>query len=354
MPGSIHKKIIFTGFGCAGVVLALVAVSLVVGPRAELDRPSDPAMYAPEQAAAARDSLRELRGRFTAPRTGEATRHDDDLWKVALAATRSEQWQAGVPAIPYGDTFPPGAAPRDEWLEAAGWTAVGVVLGWHEAAHARRSDTISQSFRTDANFILSITRALHARARLSLETPSQPAAAASAERAALAIGRGLEAEPDLEHVLLGARVVREALQFLATRSALATRVGVSSPATALVDADADVADLRTVRRLMGMAGALADNCAELEAWAREQDLPVAVRREAVRAIAYGWVFNRLEPVYGLGGERARGLAALAALDLPAPVAAAVRDGQAVAQLGVAQRFARSLEYRALRDGSAGF
>jgi hypothetical protein len=78
-----------------------------------------------------------------------------------------------------------------------------------------------------------------------------------------------------------------------------------------------------------------------------------VRREAVRAVAYGWVFNRWEPLYGLSRERARSLAALAALDLPASIAAAVREGQTVGRLGVAQRFARSFEYRMTRDAAAG-
>jgi len=354
VSASIHKKVIVAGFGCAGVLVALIVVAFLVGPRPEFDAPSDPALYAPDLAAAAADSLHELRARFVAPRSGEATGRDGDLWKVALAAIRSERWEAGVRALPYGDTFPVGAAQRDDWLAAARWTAVGVALGSHEAAHARGSDPVTQSFRTDANLLLSVTRALHARARRSLEPPSRPAAAAAAERAALAIGRGLESEPDVEHALLGARVVHDALRFLTTAPALAARVGVSRPADALAQADSDVADFRAVRRLMGVAGALADNCTELAAWARDQRLAVAARREAVRSIAYGWVFNRLEPVYGLNGERGRRLAELAGLDLPPPVAAAVREGQAVVRLGVAQRFARSLEYRGWRDASAGF
>jgi hypothetical protein len=229
---------------------------------------------------------------------------------------------------------------------------VDVVLG-RAPAHVNKSDTLSQSFRSDANLALSLTRALHARARLALESPAAPAIAVAAERVALVIGRGLETEPDLEHVLLGARVVRDALQFLATAPALARRVGVPSPEAALAQADSDLADLRAVRRLMGAAGALADTGAELEAWAREATFPVAVRREAVRSIAYGWVFNRLEPLYGLNRERARSLETLARLDLPPPVAAAVRDGQAVARLGVAQRFAATLDYRGARDAAAG-
>lgn len=100
-------------------------------------------------------------------------------------------------------------------------------------------------------------------------------------------------------------------------------------------------------------GSRGDSRAQLESWARDGALGVAVRREAVRAIAYGWVFNRLEPLYGLSRERASSLEALALLDLPAPVAAAVREGQAEQRFGVGQRFARSFEYRMARDAAAG-
>jgi hypothetical protein len=351
VTGSIHKKIIVVGFGCAGALVALLAAALVLAPRPELDRPGDPALYTAEQSLAARDSLRALQARFAAPRTIGAVR-SGAFWRAALTAMRGASIQNGFASLPYGDTFPAGAKQRAQWLAAARWSAVDFVLG-RTPAHVNKSDTLSQSFRSDANLALSLTRALHARARLALESPGAPAIAAAAERAALLIGRGLETEPDLEHVLLGARVVRDALQFLATAPALARRVGVPRPEGALAQADSDLADLRAVRRLMGAAGSLADTGPELEAWAREPAFPVAVRREAVRSIAYGWVFNRLEPLYGLNRVRARTLETLAGLDLPPAVAAAVRDGQAVGRLGVAQRFAATLEYRGVRDAAAG-
>jgi hypothetical protein len=205
VPASAHKKIIFTGFGCAGVIVALIVIGLVLAPHSEFDQPGDPPLYAPEQAAAARDSLEALRLAFAAPRSGAVVQTGAGFWKVALTAIRADRWQAGVRALPYGDTFPPGTGQREEWMAAARWSAVSVVLG-QAAAHAQQCDTVSQSFRTDANLILSLTRALHARARVALESPAQPLVAAAAERAALSVGRGLETEPDLEHVLLGARV----------------------------------------------------------------------------------------------------------------------------------------------------
>jgi hypothetical protein len=353
VQGSIHKKIIFAGFGCAGVIVALMVVALVLVPRSELEQPGDPALYAAEQAVSARDSLAALRPGFAAPRGRAADQTGAAFWKAALSVMRAERPEAGFRVLPYGDTFPPAASQRGEWIASARWSAVRIVLG-QPAAHGQPTDTVPQSFRVDATLILALSRALHARARVALDSPSQPAVAASAERAALSMGRGLETEPDLEHVLLGARVVRDARQFLATVPALARRIAVLDSGGALAQADSDLAELRAARRLMGMAGSRADNCVELDAWARDGAIGVATRREAVRAIAYGWVFNRLEPVYGLNRERARSLEALAALDLPAPIAAAVREGQAVQRLGVAQRLARSFEYRMTRDAAAGF
>lgn len=198
---------------------------------------------------------------------------------------------------------------------------------------------------------MSVTRALHARA--SLDAPRRIAAATAAERAVLAIGRGMESEPDLEHVILGARVMCDAWRFLAAAPALARRIGTPDPSRALLQADSDLAELRTVRRLMVRVGSQADNAPALGAWVRDTAVSIAVRREAVRAIAYGWAFNTREPLYGLGPARGRTLDALAALELPEPVAAAVHDGQAVQRLGVAQRFARSVAYRAPRDEAAG-
>ncbi len=64
---STHKKIIVAGFGCAGVIVALMVAALVLTPRSDLDRPGVPAMNAPEQAAAARDTLESLRPRFGSP-----------------------------------------------------------------------------------------------------------------------------------------------------------------------------------------------------------------------------------------------------------------------------------------------
>ncbi len=351
MPSSTHKRIIVAGFGCAGIIVTLMVVALVRAPRSDLDRPGDPPMYAPEQAAAARDTLASLRAGFAAPRGSAGARTGVDFWKAALTVMHAERPEAGFRTLPYGDTFPPGASERTEWMAAARWSAVSAVLG-QAAVHARRTDTLPQSVRVDASLILSLTRALHARARTALASPSPPGVAAAAERAALSIGRGLETESDLEHVLLGARVVRDALQFLATAPALASRIGVSNPTDALAQADSDLAELRAVRRLMVVAGSQGSR-AQLESWARDGALGVAVRREAVRAIAYGWVFNRLEPLYGLSKERASSLKALALLDLPGPVAAAVREGQAVQRLGVGQRFARSFEYRMARDAVAG-
>ena len=353
MQGSVHKKIIFAGFGCAGVFAILAVIGFLLAPRSEFEHQNDEQLFAPLVASAARDSLQALRSRFAAPRRTIPDRSDSTVWRLALIEMRMERPLIGFRALPYGDTFPASTDERKAWTASADWRAVRVLLG-RAAARGDWGDTAQPLEQVDANLILSVARALHARAHGALTAPVRLGEAIAAEREAISIGLGLESEPDLVHVMLGARVMRDARQFLATEPALSSRLGVRDAAVALARADSDLSELRAVRRWMPVAGSLAPGVGALGSWARDTTLVPAVRREAVEAIAYGWVFNAREPVYGLDSERAGALAALAALDLPAPVAAAVREGQAVQRLGVAQRFARSVEYRATRDQAPRF
>lgn len=355
MQGSIHKKLIFAGFGCAGILVFLTVIALLFMPRSEFDQPHDQVLYTVAQASAARDSLEGFRVRFAAPRGRAAEPTSGTFWKAALVVMRMEQPLEGFRALPYGDTFPVGSDARREWMKAADWRAVDVLLG-RAAAYGERpgpSDTVHLLTLADANLIISVTRALHARARRGLAPPLRMDEATRAEREIIAIGRGLESEPDLAHDLVGARVLRDGLRFLATVPPLARRV-VRDPVVALACADSDLYELRAVRRWMAAAGSLIDGLPTLESWARDTALAPAIRLEAVQAISYGWVFNNRETMYGLSPERARILAALASLDLPPFVAGGVREGQQVQRLGVAQRFARSFDYRAARDATAGF
>lgn len=355
MQGSIHKKLIFAGFGCVGALVVLMVIALLLVPRPEFNQPRDPALYTPGQALAARDSLEVLRARFAAPRERSTNLRYGPLWKTALMVMRMERPLGGFRALPYGDTFPAGSDARREWMEAADWRAVSVLLG-RAAGHGERPDAVDSVRilnQTDANMLVSIARALHARARRLLSPPLQRVEAARAEREVIAIGRGLENEPDLAHVIVGVRIVRDALKFLSSAPSLDGRV-VRDPGGALARADSDLYELRGARRWMPAAGSLIDGLPTLESWARDTALVPAIRLEAVQAISYGWVFSPREPTYGLSAERGRILAALASLDLPPSVAAGVREGQQVQRLGVAKRFARSFEYRAERDAAAGF
>ena len=355
MQGSIHKKLIFAGFGCAGVLVVLMVIALLLVPRSEFNQPGDPALYTPGQALAARDSLEVLRVRFAAPRERSTNLKYGPFWKAALMVMRMERPLEGFRVLPYGDTFPVGSDARREWMEAADWRAVSVLLG-RAAARGERPepvDTVRILNQVDANMLVSIARALHARARRLLSPPVQLDEAVRAEQEVIAIGRGLENEPDLAHVIVGVRIVRDALKFLSSAPSLDGRV-VRAPGGAVARADSDLYELRRARRWMPAAGSLVEGLPALESWARDTALVPAIRLEAVQAISWGWVFSPREPTYGLSTERGRTLAALASLDLPPSVAAGVREGQRVQRLGVAQRFARSFEYRAARDAAAGF
>jgi hypothetical protein len=226
VQGSIHKKLIFAGFGCVGAVVVLMVIALLLVPRPEFNQPRDPALYTPGQALAARDSLEVLRARFAAPRERSTNLRYGPLWKTALMVMRMERPLGGFRALPYGDTFPAGSDARREWMEAADWRAVSVLLG-RAAGHGERPDAVDSVRilnQTDANMLVSIARALHARARRLLSPPLQLVEAARAEREVIAIGRGLENEPDLAHVIVGVRIVRDALKFLSSAPSLDGRV----------------------------------------------------------------------------------------------------------------------------------
>jgi len=112
VQGSIHKKLIFAGFGCAGVLAVLIVIALLLMPRSEFDQPRDQLYYTIAQASAARDSLEGFRVRFAAPRGRAADSTYGTFWKAALVVMRTEQPLAGVRALTYGDTFPAGSDAR--------------------------------------------------------------------------------------------------------------------------------------------------------------------------------------------------------------------------------------------------
>lgn len=372
MNPSTHKTIVFAGFGCAGALAALFAVALLFAPtevrEASFERHTDPDRYTAAQSAAALDSLRDL-----ADLLGTLRAHSDGAWpagpelgSAALLAgmVGGDDYQT-VP-LPLGDTFPQDARQRWQWLAARSSPVVDTLLdlvrhsapglGARRGAAAPHRGVVptSLAFRYVANRALSATHALLARARYELDT-GHVARADEAVRAVLAIGRSLEQDSGLARTVLGARIERDAWRVLVAAPPLARRITRRDATAELARVDSLAAGLRAVWRFAPAAGADAANCEPLEALAREARLPLAVRREVVLAIAYGWIYEPSEMTYGVSKKRRDSVARLAAHSggLSPELADAVHAAEAAVRLGMTQRMARAVEYRMTRSAHGG-
>ncbi len=345
MQASTHKKIVLAGCGCGGLLAAAVVVAAVVAVLADPDTfraefTAEQGVFAPARARAALDSLRPADivvvarlpagDPFTLP-----SRRAGDGAATAVAVWTDLTFAHGF--ILFGDTFPDGDRRRRRWIEAAQWDVVDSLR-----AAAFRSWRLADALRAahpgpggaeplTPPRVLSATRAVLARARTAAGR-GDAAEADTLARAALTIGRRLQRDYRLRHVVLGARIEREAFRVLvgihAGRRAV-TGGGVARADTALAAAE-------RVYRSLVIAGALADHCPELVALARDTTLPLSVRREAVLAIGYGWVFAPAEQ-RKIDARRGKALADLGAGNLPPELREAVAAGRRVYGLSLFQR-----------------
>jgi hypothetical protein len=359
---STHKTIVFAGFGCAGVLAALFAVALLFAPtevrEASFERYRDPDRYSAAQSAAALDSLRELVDLLSTPRArgNGPWPAGPELGSAALVAGLASGDDYQTVPLPLGDTFPEDARQRWQWLAARSWPVVDTLLDLvrRRAVPPDRVAPSSLAFRYVANRALSATHALLARARYDLDT-GLVGTADEAVQAVLAIGRSLEQDSVLARTVLGARIERDAWRVLAGAPSLARRITRRDAAAELALVDSLAVGLRTVWRIAPAAGTDAGNCESLAALAREPRLPLAVRREMVLAIAYGWIYDPSELSYGVSKKRRDSVARLAADSggLSPELADVVHAAEAAVRLGMTQRMARAVEYRMTRSVHAG-
>ena len=374
MKPSTHKTIVFAGFGCVGALAALFAVALLFAPtdvrEASFENYRDPDRYTTAQSAAALDSLRELVDLLSIPRArgGGPWPAGPELGSAALVAGLASGGDYQTVPLPLGDTFPQDARQRWQWLAARSWpvadTLLDLVKRTAPAVRAQRGPLpreggvgpSSLAFRNVANRALSATHALLARARYDLDT-GLVGTADEAVRAVLAIGRSLEQDSVLARTVLGARIERDAWRLLAGAPPLARRITRRDAAAELARVDSLAAGLRAVWRIAPAAGSDPANCGPLGTLVREPRLPLAVRREMVLAIAYGWIYDPSELSYGVSKARRDCVARLAADSdgggLSPELADAVHAAEAVLRLGLPQRMMRAMEYRMTRSAHAG-
>ena len=354
MQTSGHKRVVLAGCGCGGLLLIATTIAVVFslrevrrggpGGRAEFTRDI---WYTPSHARAALDSLAELdfavvrRPATDALRIRPGARGNGAELAVAL-------WQDSIYHrinIPLGDTIPEGSPRRANWLAAATWTAVDTLLDaatlpWRLTGGALPGpDSTGRLMRAvlDPGPVLWTTRAMLARAHE--DSKKSPARADTIIRATVTIGRHLQEDALLPHVLLGLRLERDGLDMLIRRQA-----GAGRDTEALEDAEAV---LRQGARLIRHAGSLAELAPELARLAKSPDLPLALRSEAVLAIGYGWALTPAEGAV-ISPLRRTALESLSPRDTSG-LGLVVRAARAAVRTGFARRLLLSGEYQSLTN-----
>lgn len=291
MTSDIHKKLVFGALGCGGLLVIGFAAALYFGWHGFAGVAAAEHAASPRESQEAWDSLSVVSptGLFAIPPLPE--------WQGPPRAPGSLQimrrTDADLPS--FADTFPAGSKERKDLV----LTAQRVVVlepGTGAFPGERALPT--------AAAVLFRARILFAAAD-DWSHHGDPGEAVIALDSALALARaGVEA-PDLEHVMVGARVERDAMDLLSRDTTLAGGPANAAKAGAAVGPlGRAAARLENVDRWMMAAGASSRFIDSLALWAADPALPVPWRTVAVDAIGMGWVFSSLEP--GTGVLPARG------------------------------------------------
>ena len=299
MQSSTHKKIVYGALGCAGLVVVLGVVGLLVS--RGLGLPSDmvrPEMYTPQQAAAGMDSLSkaDLPALLRRPLGG--------AWRLVPPVDTHVTFYIDTGSLDgalfFGDTFPAGSLQHAAWLESAGSVHVRKTTTPAPAAEGNR--------HSDPRSSLLTARALFATAgKLSRRFAIDLAVARNAVDSAVEIGRTLQRSNDLWGLRAGVRIERDALDVLSRDTILAGGRAGAQRAAALIGALTDyAATLRTLDQWIAAAGTSAASSDTLASWAANDSIPLVARAEFIRAIGLGWALGQLEPAYGIAPRRASG------------------------------------------------
>lgn len=352
-----HKRIVFAGMGCAVALIGLLVFGIVLALRERPELLSEIASMSefssPAMAAAAVDSLNHVDwAPIRRPRADQLSFPAAGTGNGAAIAIRV--WSGKrlrFATVPFGDTAEVGTQRWNVWRTYTEPEWVDSLIAaahqpWHLSGSAiALPDTGAGIFRTTltAYPVLNTTRGVLARA--SSRWPDDSAAGVEAARAAVTIGRALQADPVLMHVAIGLRAEREALTFLARRNWPGAKASLTQVDEAL---DAVMRGLRLIR----IAGGSPENSAVLARVARDESLLLAVRREALIAIGYGWALNSMESgtvpaMVPRNNERNRTLDGIEPASLPDALHATLADARATAEFGFSRRVLVGPDYQAL-------
>jgi hypothetical protein len=141
---------------------------------------------------------------------------------------------------------------------------------------------------------------------------------------AVTLGAALARDGDLRDVVAGWRLERDAASMLAGDTVFGESGGRRAAAVRWVAwADSVLPQLRDLNRLIETAAAGPASLGQLAELAADGRLPLATRRNIVRAIEWGWADNPMEKAYGISDQRDSALRRLSREVLPPRLAADV-------------------------------
>ena len=335
MASDIHKKLVLGALGCGGllVVLAGIGVLLQQGGLVPATDASQP--VTPGQSLRAWDSLSttSLRGVIALPPVPARPRSSRAPGTLFIGKENPHEF---IP--PFGDTFPPLSRQRQAWERTAALVSIAerppLVSGMQMPGISNTAFAQSRVFLAAAEGWM--RRGEAAKAELAIDS-------------VLALARSLTQSTELDQVLAGARIERDAMEVLARDTALA-----GDPATATQAARAvpplgeAVGRLRDVDRWLLVAGATPSYVDSLAAFVADSAVPLAVRVASVRAIGDGWEFSPTEPGMGISPLRMSALGRLRLLPLPGVLDTAI-DGYDLSRMSLTARIRFATEHRLIRS-----
>jgi hypothetical protein len=251
--------------------------------------------------------------------------------------------RALAPSVPYGDTATDTVRVQ-RWRAAADYRGIDTLvkaagLPWRlAAALASLPDTSRGILSRTINPYAPMTTTRAMLARADAVDPLDSLLYIS--RAVITIGRALQSDLSLVHIVTGLRIERDGLAFLVRRG-LADSQALAGVERALATG------LRGLH-LIRIAGAMPTHAATLAQAASDATLPLAARREALLSIGYGWAFNAQESgSLNRRPERKDALENLKASSLPPALRPALAAAQEGAAFGVSTRVFIGPDYQTL-------
>jgi hypothetical protein len=321
VANSTHKKIVYAGFGCVGVFVALAIVGLVFIRQSGMSMGPQPRSVSPVQAAAALAELERIDLSASLPQP------PSDDWRpdarslrgaghVAFSSKRIDEVVAQ-----FGDTYPSGSMRRAIWI---GQAALATVTADSGRTTARPDDLAAGAV------LLALAR------KLSDQGHASQARVAIAE--AIGIGRSLANGGDLRELVAGWRIERDAATMLSGSVTLGGDVTQRAHARGWAAwADSVIPGLRALNLKIETAGASPSSVPELAGWVQDSSVPVPLRRAIFRAVAKGWVDDPVEKMYGVSARRDTAVHQLLHVTLPYRLSDDIEDAQADDQPGYIDR-----------------